>query len=285
MFNSSPERKSFYAHLRLARGPPLYGYATLDDWDGEGTDADCVDDDSVDDEDDSLIDVSADKPQEYREVHSNPTRIEHFPDSYEAGKAFQDFEFKERSPNVNYLYPFLGSRDYKLARFFIESRVPKGRIDQFFKDEILHPASATERQDISFKSGHTLHKQTTKMIADPPWLTGDVEFPLRPKSEFKYREILSCIKYLLRHRAFVNHMLWEPVKVFNEFGEQEYSEMNSGTWWWEQQVYDSLIVMILSFTPYSSRLTSALHSFLYSLPPTKPISPIFRETKGYGQSI
>ena len=188
-----------------------------------------MDDDSVDDEEDSLIDGSEDKPQEHRQVHSNPARIENFPDSYEAEKAFQDFEFKERSPNVNYLYPFHGSRDYKLAPFFIESRVPKRRIDHFFKDERLRPASATERLEISFKSGHTLHKQTTKMIVDPPWLTGNVEFPLRPKSEFKSREILSCIKYLLHHCAFVNQMMWEPVKAFNEFGEREYSEMNTGT--------------------------------------------------------
>ena len=137
--------------------PGLDGNATLEDWDQEGTDADCVDDDSVDDEEDSLTDGSADKPQEYLEVYSNPARIEHFPDSFEADKDFQIFEFEERSPNVNHVYPFLGSRDYKLPRFFIESRVPKRRIDQFFKDEILPPASATERQHISFKSGHTSH--------------------------------------------------------------------------------------------------------------------------------
>ena len=99
----------------------LDGNATFEDWDEEGTDANRVEDDSVDDEEDSLTDGSADKPHKYLRVHSNPTRIEHFPNTFEAAKAFQHFEFNECSHNVKLLYPFLGSTDYKLARFFIES--------------------------------------------------------------------------------------------------------------------------------------------------------------------
>ena len=81
------------------------------------------------------------------------------------------------------------------------------------------------------------------MVQDPPCLSGEVEFPLRPKSEFRYREILPCIQYLLRQRAFVKNMVWAPVKVFVN-DEREYSEMNTGTWWWDQQVCYSLRRMI-----------------------------------------
>ena len=63
-----------------------------------------------------------------------------------------------------------------------------------------------------------------------------LEFPLRPKSEFKCQDILQCIKYLLRQRAFVNYMLWAPVRSFNHKGEPLYSEMNTGSWWWAEQL-------------------------------------------------
>ena len=67
------------------------------------------------------------------------------------------------------------------------------------------------------------------MIEDPPWHTGEVQYALRPKSEFRYRNLLHCIQYLLKQRAFVCNMLWEPVKIFNMDNERIYTEMNTGT--------------------------------------------------------
>ena len=90
--------------------------------------------------------------------------------------------------------------------------------------------------DVLFKSRYTFYKQTAKMIDDPPWHKGEVQYALCPKAEFRYRNLLQCIQYLLRQRAFVSHMLWEPVQVFNSDKERIYSEMNTGTWWWDQQV-------------------------------------------------
>ena len=45
------------------------------------------------------------------------------------------------------------------------------------------------------------------------------------------------MQYLLRQWAFVNNMLWDPIEVFNCEGERIYSEMNTGSWWWEEQVF------------------------------------------------
>ena len=75
------------------------------------------------------------------------------------------------------------------------------------------------------------------MIDDPEWKTGVVQYALRSKSEFRYRNILQYIQYLLRQRAFVKHILWESIKVFNKDKERIYSEMNTATWWWDQQVF------------------------------------------------
>ena len=65
----------------------------------------------------------------------------------------------------------------------------------------------------------------------PTWQSGYMEFPLRPRSEFQFRNILYCIQYLLRQRAYVDHMLWEPVQVINTDGDRIYSEINTADWW------------------------------------------------------
>jgi hypothetical protein len=157
--------------------------------------------------------------------------------SYKAGRPVRDFPFsKERSKEFNHLYPFLTPRDYNLAKFFTTSKVPKRHVTGFFKAKILTPTGGNPPSDISFGSGHTFYTQTRKMVEDPSWESGMVEYPLRPKSEFFYRNILDCIQYLLHQRAFVKHMLWEPVELFNRDGDRIYSEMNTGSWWWDQQV-------------------------------------------------
>ena len=167
-----------------------------------------------------------------------PHEVHQFPNEYKSSDPIRESLFsEERTPGFNHLFPFINGRDYKLARFFIESKVPKVRIDQFFRDGLLStPCVDSPTSRVSFESAYMLNKQLSQMKADPPWYTGSVEFPLRPKSEFQYRSILACIQYLLKPRAFVDDMLWAPVKVFNNNQERIYSEMNTAEWWWEEQV-------------------------------------------------
>jgi len=63
------------------------------------------------------------------------------PARYRLGQPVRDCSFsKQRSAEYNHLYPFRNARDYKLARFFTLSKVPKTRIDDFFRDNILPPS-------------------------------------------------------------------------------------------------------------------------------------------------
>ena len=82
-------------------------------------------------------------------------RQENFPDRYKARAAIAEFVFtKQRSLTFNHIYPFKNSRDYKLARHFTESEMPKHCIDAFLKEDILFLASAGDQiSTISFKSG------------------------------------------------------------------------------------------------------------------------------------
>ncbi|KAF8441951.1 hypothetical protein BGX38DRAFT_1272391 [Terfezia claveryi] len=50
-------------------------------------------------------------------------------------------------------------------------------------------------------------------------------------------------------RTFVTHVVWEPVKLFNANNERIYSEMNTASWWWDQQSYSGLFPSALHWSP------------------------------------
>ena len=117
-------------------------------------------------ENDSDIEHDSDEPPSSREQF--PDKIIQFPGSYKAGEPIAELLFEQRSTDFNHVYPFLNTRDFKLARFFTESKVPKTRINDFFRDDIFPPSSVDDPTSrISFTSGHTLHKLTRKMTEDP----------------------------------------------------------------------------------------------------------------------
>ncbi|KAF8414987.1 hypothetical protein EV426DRAFT_511732, partial [Tirmania nivea] len=89
---------------------------------------------------------------------------------------------------------FLNPRDYKLARFFTLSKVPKTQINDFFRDNILSTSAGNPPMSrISYKSAYTFYKHIAQMVTDPAWTTGSVEYTLHPKGEFYYRNIIECI--------------------------------------------------------------------------------------------
>lgn len=162
---------------------------------------------------------------------------EDFPRKYQAGAILTSEPQTSTQPDSYPYHPFQTIREYKLARFFCLGKVPKSRVDEFFKDNLLGTSSVgLPTKSISFNSAHTLYKQIDKMLEDPSWITGEVEYPLRPKAEFFFRNIIDCTSYLLRQRAYIPHLDWSPVRKFNADGEREFSELNTANWWWDTQV-------------------------------------------------
>ena len=156
------------------------------------------------------------------------------PAVYWAGQPFRDCLFSNQwSPDYNQLHPFRNARDYQFAQLSTLRNVPKSRIHDFFRNYIL-PLYQDEQPttDVSFKSGYTFYKQRDKMIKNSQWHTGEVQYVLRPQLEFKYRNLLECIQYLLRHWAFVCRMLWELMKIFDNKNKRIYAKINIETWWW-----------------------------------------------------
>ncbi|KAF8416221.1 hypothetical protein EV426DRAFT_541407 [Tirmania nivea] len=85
----------------------------------------------------------------------------------------------------NFFRPFQHVLDFKLARFFYSSQVPKTRIDEFFKDDFFGQKTDTRRTPrFSFHSAYTLFQKIDEMIIDPPWKNGFVDFRLAKGTEF-----------------------------------------------------------------------------------------------------
>ncbi|KAF8414436.1 hypothetical protein EV426DRAFT_579176 [Tirmania nivea] len=174
--------------------------------------------DNEESDDESDVEASPERPAfELVDREPNaytPNIILQMPSRYHTGEPIRPFPFsKERSLAYNYLHPFLNPRDYKLAQFFTLSKVPKTRIDDFFRDNILSTSAGDPpTSQISYKSTYTFYKQIAQMVTDSAWTTGSVEYALCPKGEFYYQDIIECIQYLLVQCIFVPHMIWEPVK-------------------------------------------------------------------------
>ena len=130
----------------------------------------------------------------------------------------------------NPFHPFSSEVEYKLARFFHRSKVPKSMVADFFKDN-LAPTS-----NISFKSGDMLRNLLDAMIETPQWTRGEVDFPLQNGVEFFVRDIIACIRYLVSQPTFAAHMTWAPIRTKAHDGSRVYTELNTGEWWWETQV-------------------------------------------------
>jgi hypothetical protein len=127
--------------------------------------------------------------------------------------------------------PFRSAHDFKLARWFIENATPKTGIDKFFNMGLA-------ASDGSFSSGHTLRKLISKMdidIGENSWSTQEMEFCGSTETLY-YRNPVQIISYLLRQRAYVNDLVYAPIREFNTDGERVYSEMHTAEWWWETQV-------------------------------------------------
>jgi len=128
--------------------------------------------------------------------------------------------------------PFSSERDFNLASWFVRSKVAKTRIDDYFGKGL----GGQERG--SFRSAYTLEKQLETL--DPfreylSWTTATLESG-NHLTTFYYRNIVSCVRYLIRQVAYKEDMVYAPIREYDSNGDQLYSEMHTADWWWETQV-------------------------------------------------
>jgi hypothetical protein len=141
-----------------------------------------------------------------------------------------------RDPSWNPLSPFSNAYEYKLARFFHQSKTSMKQIDQFFHDELL-PSDTFRTLGVGYKSGHTWRNKIRGLVDQPQWQNGSVDFHLQRGVKFFFRDVIECIQYLLCQKVFAEDLIFEPKREFDRQGFRVYTEMHTANWWWETQVY------------------------------------------------
>ena len=128
--------------------------------------------------------------------------------------------------------PFSSERDFNLASWFVQSKVAKTRIDDYFSKGL----GGMERG--SFRSAYSLEEQLETLDPFSEYLLW-TEVTLESGEQsttFYYRNIVSCVRYLMRQVAYKEHMVYAPIRKYDSNGDQLYSEMHIAAWWWETQV-------------------------------------------------
>ena len=134
-------------------------------------------------------------------------------------------------------YPFSNPHEFKQARWMIESSLSKSSVDRYFCD------GRCTSSEVAFTSGWTLYKQLDRMypeLGPDSWKIHEANWSLdvgrSRRTTYYYRSPLSCIEYLLKQACFRDHLVYAPVREYNQAGERMYSEMHTADWWWSTQV-------------------------------------------------
>jgi len=58
----------------------------------------------------------------------------------------------------------------------------------------------------------------------------------RPAATFYYRNIIDCVRYLIRQVMYRSDMVYAPIREYDSSGERVYYEMHTADWGWDTQV-------------------------------------------------
>jgi len=143
-------------------------------------------------------------------------------------------EYKEECRDLceNPWAPFASAQGFKLASWFIESKVSKTWINNYFSNDIGNLTS------VGYSSMHTLENLLRHFDPYSPylqWLEGHVEDGQRTLPFF-YRNVLDCVRYLLRQIAYRDDLVYPPCCEYDQSGKRIYTEMHTADLWWDVQV-------------------------------------------------
>ena len=89
---------------------------------------------------------------------------------------------------------------------------------------------------VQFRSALTLHKLMDATLNEPSWYSGKVNYPLQKGVKFRYRKLISVVKYLPQQKVYADNMVWGPHSEYDKQGNRVYSDIDTGSWWEDNQV-------------------------------------------------
>lgn len=196
--------------------------------------ADChsASSESDDDDDDDMQNDSDAEDVSHPPVRGRPSSQETIPG---AGRALGDvinYTELNRAMTDDPWSPFSSEDDFNLASWLVRSKVAKSQIDAYFAEGL----GGTEGR--SFRSAYTLRKHLD--VLDPfggylEWAEAVIDDG-RHAATLYYRNIIDCVRYLIRQVAYKSDMVYAPIREYDSSGERLYSEMHTADWWWDTQV-------------------------------------------------
>ena len=91
---------------------------------------------------------------------------------------------------------------------------------------------------VQFRSASMLYNLVDAAASVLSCHKGTVNDPLQKAVPFRYRNFVTAVKYLLRHKAYAADMLWRPHHEYDDQCNQVYIQINTGTCWQNTQVSD-----------------------------------------------
>jgi len=143
-------------------------------------------------------------------------------------------QYKEecRDLSENPWAPLASAPGFKLASWVIESKVSKTRINDYFSNGIVNSTS------VGYGSMQTLENLLQHLDPYSPYLQsleGHVENGQRTLPFF-YRNVLDCVRYLLRQIAYCDVLVDTPRREYDQSGQRIYAEMHTADWWLDVEV-------------------------------------------------
>ena len=122
--------------------------------------------------------------------------------------------------------PFMSAHRFKLASWFIQNKVSKSQINEYFTNGLAISALA------SYNSMHTLedHLRFLDLFSVYlQWFEGEVEDGSK-KVPFFYANVLDCVWYLLRQIAYQDDLVYMRRREYHNSGNRVYAEMHTADW-------------------------------------------------------
>lgn len=122
-----------------------------------------------------------------------------------------------------------------------------------------------KRLGLTISSVDTMHSMIDDLPGIGDWNLSVFNLEGHPKlrpHELYHRSLKDCVASLVGSPHLAPHMLWEPEKHFSTEdcapGTQQYSEMNTGEWWWKTQIESPAgsTIIPLIFSTDKTMLTS-----------------------------
>jgi len=147
----------------------------------------------------------------------------HFEDAGEVIGDVAGFEDKHSNLFADSGAPFNSVEGFKLASWFIDGKVSKARIKDYFSSGLGNAES------VAYSSMHTLENHLR--FLDPysqyrQWFEGQVEDGQRTLPFF-YRNVLGCARYLLPQIAYRDDLVYALPREYDPSGQRIYAEMHT----------------------------------------------------------